>query len=231
MTIGNNSVGLAIALTDTNSKDNQGQNSRHDKTYQMAMPVGYSAYGFNFITTPSIGYSYGTYNRQGFEDTTYKGTVEKQTFGLMNEARYPFMLAGWNLNLALEFNVIGYRISGDEGSRNYGLNIAEQDTYSIETGIGLYTNKDIELSKNSRLKLYNGVAMYHEFADPYKMKIGMNGMSGTYTLRDENRGANRAVIRTGFDYTHQDLSFYGSLSSYIDHELQTNADLGMKYNF
>ncbi|MBO5441900.1 MAG: hypothetical protein J6A09_04980, partial [Alphaproteobacteria bacterium] len=32
MTIGNNSIGLAIALTDTNSKDNQGQNSRHDKT-------------------------------------------------------------------------------------------------------------------------------------------------------------------------------------------------------
>lgn len=63
------------------------------------------------------------------------------------------------------------------------------------------------------------------------MKIGMNGMAGTFTLQDENRSANRAIIRTGFDYTKQDLSLYGSLSSYIDRELQTNADLGLKYSF
>ena len=149
----------------------------------------------------------------------------------MNEARYPFMMAGWNLNLALEFNVMGYRVSGDEGSKEFGLNINEQESYSIETGIGLYANKDVDISKESKLKLYNGVALYHEFADPYKMRIGMNGMSGTYTLRDNERGKNRAVIRSGFDFTSDDLSLYGSLSSYIDHELQTNADIGLKYSF
>ena len=141
------------------------------------------------------------------------------------------MMAGWNLNLALEFNVMGYRVSGDEGSKEFGLNIAKQDSFSVEAGFGMYANKDIDISKDSKLKLYNGVAFYKEFADPYKMKVGMNGMSGTYTLRDENRGKNRAVVRTGFDYTSQDLSLYGSLSSYIDHELQTNADIGLKYNF
>ena len=231
MTIGNNTIGLAVALTDVNTNDGNGKNTRNDKMYQMAMPVGYSAYGFDFITTPSVGYSYGTYNRVGFDNTNYKGTLEKQTFGLMNEARYPFMMAGWNLNLALEFNVIGYRISGDEGSKEFGLNIAKQDSFSVEAGFGMYANKDIDISKDSKLKLYNGVAFYKEFANPYKMKVGMNGMSSTYTLRDENRGKNRAVVRTGFDYTSQDLSLYGSLSSYIDNELQTNADIGLKYSF
>ena len=231
MTIGNNTVGLAVALTNVNTNDGNGKNTRNDKMYQMAMPVGYSAYGFDFITTPSVGYSYGTYNRVGFDNTNYKGTLEKQTFGLMNEARYPFMMAGWNLNLALEFNVMGYRISGDEGSKEFGLNIAKQDSFSVEAGFGMYANKDIDISKESKLKLYNGVALYHEFADPYKMRIGMNGMSGTYTLRDNERGKNRAVIRSGFDFTSDDLSLYGSLSSYIDHELQTNADIGLKYNF
>lgn len=231
ITVGKNTVGLAVALTDINSKGNDGNNSRNDRMYQVAMPIGYQAYGFNFITTPSIGYSYGTYNRHGFNNSYYKGTVEKQMFGVMNEARYPFMAAGWNLDIALEFNVLGYHISGDEGSRDYGLNIAEQNTYSAEAGIGLYANKEISLAKDSKLKLYNGIAVYHEFADPYKMKIGMNGMAGTFTLRDENRSANRAIIRTGFDYTKQDLSLYGSLSSYIDQELQTNADLGLKYSF
>lgn len=231
ITVGKNTVGLAVALTDINSKGNDGNNSRNDRMYQVAMPIGYQAYGFNFITTPSIGYSYGTYNRHGFNNSYYKGTVEKQMFGLMNEARYPFMAAGWNLDVALEFNVLGYHISGDEGSREYGLNIAEQNTYSAEAGIGLYANKEISLAKDSKLKLYNGIAVYHEFSDPYKMKIGMNGMAGTFTLQDENRSANRAIIRTGFDYTKQDLSLYGSLSSYIDRELQTNADLGLKYSF
>lgn len=231
MTIGNNTIGLAVALTDVNTNDGNGKNARNDKMYQMAMPVGYSAYGFDFITTPSVGYSYGTYNRLGYNNTNYKGTLEKQTFGLMNEARYPFMMAGWNLNLALEFNVMGYRVSGDEGSKEFGLNIAKQDSFSVEAGFGMYANKDIDISKDSKLKLYNGVAFYKEFADPYKMKVGMNGMSGTYTLRDNDRSKNRAVVRTGFDYTSQDLSLYGSLSSYIDHELQTNADIGLKYNF
>lgn len=231
ITVGKNTVGLAVALTDINSKGNDGNNSRNDRMYQVAMPIGYQAYGFNFITTPSIGYSYGTYNRHGFNNSYYKGTIEKQMFGLMNEARYPFIASGWNLDIALEFNVLGYHISGDEGSREYGLNIAEQNTYSAEAGIGLYANKEISLAKDSNLKLYNGIAVYHEFADPYKMKIGMNGMAGTFTLRDENRSANRAIIRTGFDYTKQDLSLYGSLSSYIDRELQTNADLGLKYSF
>lgn len=231
ITVGKNTVGLAIALTDINSKGNDGNNSRNDRMYQVAMPIGYQAYGFNFITTPSIGYSYGTYNRHGFNNSYYKGTVEKQMFGVMNEARYPFIAAGWNLDIALEFNVLGYHISGDEGSREYGLNIAEQNTYSAEAGIGLYANKEISLAKDSKLKLYNGIAVYHEFADPYKMKIGMNGMAGTFTLQDENHSANRAIIRTGFDYTKQDLSLYGSLSSYIDRELQTNADLGLKYSF
>lgn len=196
ITVGKNTVGLAVALTDINSKGNDGNNSRNDRMYQVAMPIGYQAYGFNFITTPSIGYSYGTYNRHGFNNSYYKGTIEKQMFGLMNEARYPFIASGWNLDIALEFNVLGYHISGDEGSREYGLNIAEQNTYSAEAGIGLYANKEISLAKDSNLKLYNGIAVYHEFADPYKMKIGMNGMAGTFTLRDENRSANRAIIRT-----------------------------------
>ena len=72
MTVGNNTIGLAVALTDVNTNDGNGKNTRNDKMYQMAMPVGYSAYGFDFITTPSVGYSYGTYNRLGYNNTNYK---------------------------------------------------------------------------------------------------------------------------------------------------------------
>ena len=76
-----------------------------------------------------------------------------------------------------------------------------------------------------------GIAAYHEFADPYRVKVGMNGMAGAFTLYDENRSQNRGVIRAGFDYTYRDLSMYGSLISYIDGETRTSAKTGMKIGF
>ena len=101
----------------------------------------------------------------------------------------------------------------------------------MEGGIGLYATREEELDKDSTLKLTAGVAAYHEFADPYKLRVGMNGMDGAFTLRDENRSENRGVIRAGFDYVYRDLSLYGSLISYIDREARTSAKTGMKWKF
>ncbi|MBR6232088.1 MAG: autotransporter outer membrane beta-barrel domain-containing protein, partial [Alphaproteobacteria bacterium] len=87
------------------------------------------------------------------------------------------------------------------------------------------------LTKDSKLKLTAGVAAYHEFADPYRVKVGMTGMDGAFTLRDEKRSDNRGVIRAGFDYSYRDLSLYGSLISYIDREARTSAKTGVKVKF
>lgn len=231
MKSGKRSMGISVAFSDVNSDDGDNHNRRYDKMYNISMPMGYQTNGFNLVTTPRIGYSYGTYDRRGFSNQNYDGTVEKQMFALMNEARYPLQLGGWTVSPSVELNFMDYRISGHETAKDYALNIKSQDNYSIEAGFGLYANKETKFSKNSSLNFNSGVALYHEFADPYKMKLGMQGMDGTFTIRDENRSDNRAVVRSGFEFNYDNISVAGNVMSYIDREYQTNATLDFKFGF
>ena len=171
----------------------------------------------------------GRYDRTGFDGKSYDGTIEKRVYGLMNEARYLMTFGDWTLEPAAEFNVLGYTQRGHEDRNDYSLRIKSQNTYSVEGGIGLYLTKAKELSKDTRIKLTAGVAAYHEFADPYTLDVGMTGMDGSFTLRDENRSDNRGVIRAGFDYDWEDYTLYGSFMSYIDREIRTSVKSGFKW--
>lgn len=225
------SIGLGVAFTDIRSDDDNDNNSRSDTMYQMIMPIGYKAAGFHLMTSPRLGYARGSYDRIGFNDKSYDGTIEKRIFGLMNEARYPIALGNWKFEPAVEFNALGYEQKGWEEKKEFSLNIPTQRTYSVESGIGLYVTHQRELNKDSKFKFTAGMAAYHEFADPYKVDVGMNGLSGHFTLRDENRSDNRAVARTGFEFNRKDYSLTGSFISYIDREVRTKANLGFKWKF
>ncbi|MBR6412251.1 MAG: autotransporter outer membrane beta-barrel domain-containing protein, partial [Alphaproteobacteria bacterium] len=225
------SVGLGIAFTNVRSDNAHDDDDRRDTMYQMVVPVGYRTHGFNLMTSPRIGYARGKYDRTGFDNKNYDGTIEKRVYGLMNEARYPLAFGDWTLEPAAEFNILGYTQRGHEEDKDYALNIKSQNTYSVEGGVGLYLTKDKELTKTSKIKLTAGVAAYHEFADPYKLRVGMDGMDGTFMLRDEKRSDNRGVVRAGFDYDWSDYSLYGSIMSYIDKEVRTSLKSGFKWKF
>ncbi|MBR6412700.1 MAG: hypothetical protein IKS41_06040 [Alphaproteobacteria bacterium] len=225
------SVGLGVAFMNTRSDNAHDDDDRHDSMYQLVVPIGYRTHGFNLMTSPRIGYARGKYDRTGFDNKNYDGTIEKRVYGLMNEARYPLTFGEWTLEPAAEFNILGYTQRGHEEDKDYALNIKSQNTYSVEGGIGLYLTKDKELTKTSKIKLTAGVAAYHEFADPYKLRVGMEGMDGTFMLRDEKRSDNRGVIRAGFDYDWSDYSLYGSIMSYIDKEVRTSLKSGFKWKF
>ena len=228
---GNKSIGLGIAFTNINSDDSHDDNARQETMYQLILPMGYKTHGFSLMTSPRIGYARGNYDLKGFNGNTYDGVIEKRVFGLMNEARYPITMGKWTLAPTAAFNVLGYQQKGREDAKEFALKIQNQNTYSVEGGFGLYAKREEELDKDTRLNLMAGVSVYHEFADPYRVKVGMQGMDGAFTLRDENRSDNRGVIRAGFDYVYRDLSLYGSLISYIDKEVRTSAKTGMKVKF
>lgn len=229
---GKHSYAFGFAYSDLNSNDGSSHNNRNEKMFQISLPLGYQTNGFNLTSAPQIGYSYGNYNRKGFDNSDYKGTVSKQMFGLMNEARYPLQFGGWTVAPSAEFNVVNYRLKGSETDyQPFALRLKSQNNYSVETGFGLYADKNIQLAKESSLKLNGGAAMYHEFANPYALTLGMNGMDGSFTVRDEKRTDSRAVVRTGFEFTQGKLSLLGNLMAYIDSEYRTNATLDLKYNF
>lgn len=225
------SLGLGVAFTDVRSDDDHNDNARSETMYQLVVPMGYKTHGFNLVTSPRLGYARGSYDRTGFEGKNYDGTIEKRVFGLMNEARYPMMYGDWSVEPSAEFNVIGYQQKGSEDAKEYSLNIKSQNTYSVEGGFGLYLNKVKELAKDKTLKLNLGASVYHEFADPYQLEVGLTGMDGSFMLRDEERSDNRAVVRAGFDYAEEDYSIYGSFISYIDREVRTALKSGFKWKF
>ena len=227
---GRRSVGFGVAFTDLNSSDRKGDNSRDETMFQASMPMGYKMNGFNFITAPRFGYAYGTYDRKGYKGENVDGTVEKHLFGVMNEVRYPLELAGWKVAPTAELNMLSYHIKGHEEHSDYALNIKSQTMYSVESGLGVTAGKDIKLGKEAQLSFNSGIGLYHEFGDPYRLKLGVEGMDGSFRLQNDH-GRNRAVIRSGFDYNWQDLNIYGKITSYIDREYNTAADVGLKWNF
>ena len=227
---GNYKLGLNYGFANVRSDDDD-NNRRNERMFHIGMPISYGKQGFKFITTPHLGYSSGTYNRKGFNNENYEGNVEKTMFGLVNEARYPFTLGKWTIAPGAEFNVVDYRTQGHEKGGTYKLRLASQNNYSVEAGVGLYANAEHKFSEKSKLTFTNGLTMYHEFADPYKMQVGVYKMSGKFDIRDEKRSDNRAVIRTGLSYVNDNISLSGNVMSYIDKEYRTNAVLDFKYAF
>lgn len=230
---GKRSFAIGMSIADIRTDNGSGHNNRFDRSFVMSAPYGYRTdSGFEFITTPKLGYTNGTYRRQGLDGMNYNGNVQKRMVALMNEARYPFDFSKMTLTAALEFNAIGYNIKGSEDDDDYSLRIKSQNHASVETGFGLTAAKEFNPTKDSKLKLNGGVAFYHEFANPYELELGMNGMSGTYTMRDDRHGKNRSVVRLGLGYQLQDyLDINAQLLSNIDREDQTDASVDMKYYF
>ncbi|MBR6409440.1 MAG: hypothetical protein IKS23_04295, partial [Alphaproteobacteria bacterium] len=72
---------------------------------------------------------------------------------------------------------------------------------------------------------------YHEFLDPYELRLSMRGMDGNWKVRDEKRRKERLAVKNSFEYNLKPFSIYGNLFSYIDSEYRTKADLGFKYAF
>ena len=149
----------------------------------------------------------------------------------MNEVRYPIHMGNWLIEPTLEFNVLGYTQKGKEDVKDFSLNIKSQNTYSIESGVGLYLTNEQELGKDEYLKMSFGAAAYHEFAHPYQLDIRMNGMQGAFTLKDENASQNHAITRFGIDYINKNYSLYGNFTSYLDKETNSLFKSGFKVNF
>ena len=172
-----------------------------------------------------MGYARGHYNRKGFNDTTYEGYIEKRIIALTNEARYPMQFGNVELAPTVELNAIAYNQKGKEDDKAYALTIPSENNLSVEAGLGLHAKSQI-----GNLKLNGGLMVYQEFADPYNIKMGMQGMEGTFDLYD-NRSKYRGVGTFGFDYSVGDLNMYGNLQHFIEDDNHTKFKTGLKFKF
>ncbi|MBP5534290.1 MAG: hypothetical protein J6Y03_02140, partial [Alphaproteobacteria bacterium] len=217
-------VGYAMSNTNINT-DNDNDTTRRNQVFQVFAPIGYENSGIKLISTPQIGFARGHYTRKGFNDTSYKGVIEKRILALMNEARYPMEMGGFEVSPTVEFNAIAYNQKGSEDNREYSLTMPSDNKLSVEAGLGVYANKAI-----GNMKFNAGLMMYREFADPYNVKMGMNGMEGTFNLYDD-RQEYRGVASFGFGYDLNDWNVYGKVQHFMENDNHTNMKAGIKYTF
>ena len=217
-------VGYAVAATNMNT-DDQNDTTRQNSMFQVFTPISYRNAGWQMIATPQIGYSRAHYTRKGFNGTSYDGLIEKRIFALMNEARYPMKWGAFELAPTVELNAIMYNMKGAEDSKAYALTMPSDNNVSIEAGLGLYANHTL-----GNLKLNSGLMMYREFADPYNIKMGMNGMSGTFDLYS-NYNKYRAMALFGFGYDVGQLNVYGNIQHFMETNTHTKVKTGLKYTF
>ena len=228
--MGNKSIGLGIAVSQVIDTEGEGHDNHQQTTYQMIVPFGYQIHGLKVVTAPRLGYARGSYDRMGLNNTTYEGTIEKRVYGVTNEIRYPIELDDWQFAPALEFNMLGYQQRGREKDKDFSLRIPNQHTLSVESGVGFYASQTKQM-KDGTLNLNAGVAFYHEFADPYTMRLQMNGMQGDFRVTDDKHGANRTVLKAGFDYQTEKMDVYGDFISELSQGVNALTKTGIRVRF
>lgn len=205
-------------------------NSERDNTILMAfLPIMYQNNRFKFLTTPSVGVGFGSYTRNTLSNK-YEADTFDIYYGIYNAAEYSIDLKVAELVTEADINLQG--ILSDKAKEKGGLYLDDNDTTSLEGGIGLKLRKRIQLAKERELTLALGTKYYHEFLDPYKdLTIGAKGVQNTYRLKGYNEDKNR--LRTSAEATYKDGPF--ALSAEIAHnaEKEENVEggLGVRYNF
>ncbi len=229
--IGNTSFGVGLAISDLRSDDGHFKNRRTAKNFQLFTPFKLKQNGFEFILNPKLGYTYGSYDRKGLSNTDYEGKIERRTAALSNELRRPIKFGNILFSPTAEFNLAAYQTSLKENKKQYSLSMKDYQTYSAELGFGAYLSVQKAFSKTKAFNFMGSITFYHEFADPYELKLSMNEMDGHFKIRDEKRKNDYVVLRSKLSYDVDNMSFYGGLLSYIDSEARSRIDLGFKYAF
>ena len=217
-------VGYAMSVANLSTDDGD-DTKRQNSLFQVFMPIGYTNGGWNMVSTPQIGYARGHYSRKGFNDMSYDGVIEKRIFALMNEARYPLKMGAFEVSPTVELNAIAYNTKGGEDDKAYALTMPSDNNVSVEAGVGIHTQYAL-----NNLNLNAGLMMYREFANPYNIKIGMQGMDGTFNLYND-RSPYRGIASFGFGYDVGNLNIFGTLQHFMETDAYTKLKTGLKYQF
>ncbi len=229
--IGNTDFGVALSLSDLHTDNGRRSDARTSKNFELQMPVKTKKNAFQFLFNPKLAYAYGTYERDGYKGKSYDGKIEKRMAGISSQIRYPLTFGGFTLEPTTELNVSVYQTKLKEDQKQFSLSAKRQQTYSAELGFGAYLSKEKQFSKTNSLSFMTGAMLYHEFSDPYDLKMSMNEMSGNFKIRNEEQNDNYLVFRSKLSYEIGDISIYGGFLSYINRNYHTKADLGFKYAF
>ena len=223
-------VGYAMMTARLNTQDRAQDNTRNGLLYQLALPVNYRYGSLYMMMTPTIGFMRNHYNRVGLNDTTQRGILEKRVFALMNEARYPLTIHDITVAPTVELNALMIQEKGDETHTPYALVIPNNRQVSLEGGAGFNLSHSFVPRRGTKLTLTARIMGYYEFLDPYQMRVGIQGMSGTFDLMEDHQNWR---TETAFKAAYEigDTSIWGQIRHFTDTDTRTDIKAGIKWGF
>lgn len=227
-------LGLGMSITRMNT-DYNNDSTRKNFMVQGYVPLTYTnGKGLTAVSMARLGFADGEYKRRS-QNHTYEADTNEITYGLSNELRYTINLGSVNLTPFIGLNAAGwYQDAIKEGNDALDINTASSHVFSLESALGLYLDKEIEFSQDSKLNMALGIGYYHEFADPYRGFNARHGDSlGKYKLRDIEHlnSRNRGILSAKVNYDYKDFSIYGELLQYLEDEYPLDIDVGLQYRF
>ena len=222
------SYGLGWNFTKMNAKfDNDV--SKDEVIAQILLPYGIHQNYFDFFGNLYGGYGYGDYTRYA-DGKRYKGDIKNYYYGINNELRANITtIADISIQPTAELNVNAlYQRGINDGQ----LDIQHNNNVSVESGLGLYAEKKFELDENNIIRLRAGGTWYHEYNDNYQnVKVGINGMDGTFALGKLSTDQDRALLSINGEYKNGNFSLYGESALDVGSEENWIFNLGIKYAF
>ena len=224
----NVSYGLGWSISKFDSKyDNGGK--KDEVIAEILLPFGFGNENFRFLGNMYGGYGNGEYKRYA-EGGRFTGDVENYYYGVNNELRGSFD-AGFGISLqpTAEFNVAGLYQSGiDDG----GLKTGHNNNLSVESGFGLYAEKEFLFNDENSLRLRFGGTWYHEFNDKYQtVKARLDGMEGCFAMDRAEYEKDRGLFSLNGEYRNGGFSFYGETAFEAGRSDNWIFNTGFKYAF
>lgn len=224
----NVSYGLGWSISKFDSKyDNGGK--KDEVIAEILLPFGFGNENFRFLGNMYGGYGNGEYKRYA-EGGRFSGDVENYYYGVNNELRGSFD-AGFGISLqpTAEFNVAGLYQSGiDDG----GLKTGHNNNLSVESGFGLYAEKEFLFNEENSLRLRFGGTWYHEFNDKYQtVKARLDGMEGRFAMDRAEYEKDRGLFSLNGEYRNGGFSFYGETAFEAGRSDNWIFNTGFKYAF
>lgn len=196
---------------------------------EILLPFGFGNENFRFLGNMYGGYGNGEYKRYA-EGGRFTGDVENYYYGVNNELRGSFD-AGFGISLqpTAEFNVAGLYQSGiDDG----GLKTGHNNNLSVESGFGLYAEKEFLFNDENSLRLRFGSTWYHEFNDKYQtVKARLDGMEGRFAMDRAEYEKDRGLFSLNGEYRNGGFSFYGETAFEAGRSDNWIFNTGFKYAF
>ena len=222
------SYGLGWNFIHADSKfDNRG--NKEETIARLVLPFGFAGNGYGWFGNLYGAYGSGDYKRYA-DGQRYKGDLTNYYYGLNNELRGKTELGyGFALQPTAELNLTGLYQSGiDDGE----LNIRHTNSLSVESGLGLYLQKQISLTDQNLLQIRFGGSWYHEFNNEYQaVKARINDMDGEFAMDRCQTDKDHGLFSVNGEYRSGNFSLYGEAAYDLGTDDNWIFNGGAKYAF